>query len=99
MEKENVETALLKWEGDDMSQTPATGGKWFIRAGSCMNLAELLWWGADTMTCLELYKMYISLPVLAYKRKHSESQTQNATRRRNAKLLKYKETGRYGLGR
>ena len=30
--------------------------------------------------------------ILAYKRKHSESQSANATRKRNAKLLKYKET-------
>ena len=99
MEKENFETTLLKWEGDAESETPATGGKWFIRAGNFMNAAELLWWASDTLTALELYKMYISLPVLAYKRKHSESQSSSATKRRNAKQLKFQETGRYGLGR
>ena len=42
---------------------------------------------------------WISLPILANKRKHSESNTAGAQRRRNAKLLKYQETGRYGLNR
>ena len=43
--------------------------------------------------------MWISLPILAHKRKHSESNAPGAQRRRNAKLLKYQETGRYGLNR
>jgi len=62
-----------------------------------MNLSELLWWACDQMTCFEIYKMYTCLPFLAYKRKHSESQSQQAVKTRNAKLLKFHETGRYGL--
>ena len=41
--------------------------------------------------------MWISLPILAYRRKHSESQSEQATLVRNAKQLKYAETGRWGL--
>ena len=41
--------------------------------------------------------MWISLPILAHKRKHSESNAPKAQRRRNAKVLKQQETGRYGL--
>ena len=41
--------------------------------------------------------MWISLPILAHKRKHSESNAPGAQRRHNAKVLKQQETGWYGL--
>ena len=53
MKEEHYETTFLKWEGDTTKETPASGGKWFIRAGNMLNLAELLAWGKRH----ELYKM------------------------------------------
>ena len=49
------------------------------------------------MTMFHIYQMWISSPIFAHKRKHSESQSEQATMVRNAKMLKYAETGRYGL--
>ena len=96
MSIENFQTTLLWWKPHG-GNTPSTGGSWFIRTGNCLVLAELLWWTYDAMTCHQIYKMWISLPVLAYKRRHGQSQSENATRTRNAKMLQYSETGRWGL--
>ena len=100
MRIEDNETTLLMWEYDPTSggkQTPASGGKWYIRGGNMMMLAELAWWTCDHMTMYDIYRMWISLPILSYRRKHSESQSDKAVRVRNAKLLKHAETGRWGL--
>ena len=99
MEKEHYETSLLKWKPDAYmsGQSPATGGTWYIKQGNIIVLGELVSWAHDQMTMFHIYQMWISLPIFARRRKHSESQSENATKTRNAKKLKYQETGRYGL--
>ena len=100
MEVETNETTLLKWEYGPASggaQTPASGGTWYIRGGNLVMLAELVWWASEHMIMHDIYRMWISLPILSYRRKHSESQSDHAVRVRNAKLLKHAETGRWGL--
>ena len=99
MEDEGNETTLLKWtpdpdEGGD--QTPASGGRWYISEGNVLVLAELICWAHDHMSMYDLYRMWLALPIFAFKRKHSESQTEQATYVRHAKMLKKMETGRWG---
>ena len=107
MEVENNQTTLLRWETDPRAllhpvwrggdQTPASGGRWFINNGNMLMLAELTWWARCSLTLFDVYRMWLSLPVLAYTRKHSESQSEQAQFVRNAKMLKKQEHGRYGL--
>ena len=100
MEVEKDETRLLRWRRDpdcDGPQSPASGGKWFINDGNMMNLPELVWWGYKDLTFFELYRMWLSFPILATRRKHSESQSEAAQLVRNAKTLNAQETGFYGL--
>ena len=100
MQIENNETRLLRWRRDPSDggpQTPASGGKWFINDGNMMNLPELVWWGHKDLTFFELYRMWLGFPILATKRKHSESQSEAAQFVRNAKVLNAQETGFYGL--
>ena len=62
-----------------------------------MVLAELMWWAYGLLTMYDLYKMWISLPIFSFRRKHSESQSEQAVFTRNAKMLRKAETGYYGL--
>ena len=91
--EEQNQTTLMKW-----SDTPAPGG-WNIRTGNYITLAELFYYGGyvSNCTCLDLYRLYLSLPIFIHKRAHSTSNTAEATRRRNAKALHYQECGRWGL--
>ena len=91
--EEQNQTTLRKW-----SDTPAPGG-WNIRTGNYITLAELFYYGGyvSNCTCLDLYRLYLSLPIFIHKRAHSTSHTAEATRRRNAKTLHYQECGRWGL--
>ena len=53
MEIEEDETTLLTWECDPASggtQTPASGGTWYIRGGTTMMPGELVWLASDHMT-------------------------------------------------
>ena len=106
MNVEENHTTLLRWELDPWhaidpapggKQTPASGGRWSINQGNMMMLAELVWWAAERMTMYELYVMWKNLPIFAFKRRHSESQSEQAQYVRNAKELKYQEKGYYGL--
>ena len=106
MDVEENHTTLLKWELDPWrtmdpapggNQTPASGGRWSIKEGNIMMLAELVWWACDRMTMYELYNMWKVLPIFAFKRRHSESQSEQAQYVRNAKKLNHQETGRWGL--
>ena len=84
-------------QGADSNTSPASGGEWFIKNGNVLNLAEMCWWARGRLSVFEFYKMYICLPIYCHKKKHSESQSPAAVFRRNAKQLKYNETGYYGL--
>ena len=93
--KENYETSLLKW-----IETPASGGTNLqIRTGNLINLAELLHFGNKICTCYDMYCLYLSLPIFIDRKAHSMSQSPQAQQRRNAKILRYSETGYYGLPR
>ena len=77
---------------------PASGGyTWFIRQGNYITLAELFWHYQNTLTCFDLYRFYVSLPIWIHKRLHSMSHTESGTKRRNAEKLNYLEHGFSGL--
>ena len=92
-------TNLLRWEGTGDAQNPATGGggQWWINQGKVLSLPELLYWGHDKMTMYELYSMWIRYPIFATKKKHSESQSEQAVMVRNSKQLRFAEQGIWGL--
>ena len=79
------------------NQTPTSGGLWFINAGNMLCLAELVWWSRLDLSMYEVYRMWLGLPMLAHRRKHSESQSDQAQLVRNAKKLQHQEWGNYGL--
>ena len=62
-----------------------------------MMLAELVWWAKDRMAMYALYQMWISLPIIAHRKKHSESHSEQATVTRNAKSLQHAESGSWCL--
>jgi len=94
--KERHQTTLLLWD-EEPGTLPASGGNWFIRAGNCLVLAELFTWAHDNFSCHALYRLWLTLPILVQRRKHSQSQAPQAQKVRNARQLKYIETGRWGL--
>ena len=87
MEKENNQTSLVK---RDLGR--ALGGKWLIRDGNVITLAELFLFGMRVLSCYDLYRLYVGLPILIHKRHHSVSNAEDATKRRNAKMLRYQES-------
>ena len=90
---ENNENHLLR-------RTPATNGRpehWEIRRGNYITLGEFFRFGADWLSCFDLYRMYLTWPVFISKRNHSRSNTDQAQFIRNAKLLRNTETGFWGL--
>ena len=93
MEKEGGRTGLLKREKD-----PASGGwQWSIVKGSVITLAELFMFARKLMSCYDIFQQYLDFEVLFLRRHHSVSHSGNAQKRRNAKELKFREAGRYGL--
>ena len=99
-------TNLLRWEGTGDAQDPATGGgdpatggggQWLINQAKVCSLPELLYWAYDKMTLYELYEMWIRYPLFATKKKHSESQSEQAVMVRNSKQLRFIEEGKWGL--
>ena len=100
MRHEGNQTKLMRWERDPASggdQTPASGGSWFINSGNVIMLAELVWYAYDELTFYDIYRMWLSLPIFAFKRKHSENNSEKAQKVRNAKHLQHQETGYWGL--
>ena len=68
MEDEENRTTLLRWEYNPAAggtQTPTSGGKWFIRAGNIICLAELIWWSREDLTMFELYRLWLGLLIQA----------------------------------
>ena len=53
----------------------------------------------ERLTMFAIYKLWISLPLIAQRRKHSESHSEEANLTRNAKALQYQERGSYGLNK
>ena len=83
-----------------MKYCPASGGnpeKWFIKAGQYITLGELFVWGHDRCSCWDLYRLYISLPIVILPKFHSSSSSPHAMLRSNAKRCRHSECGRWGL--
>ena len=95
MEVEDNETAVLKWA------YPASGGegRWYIRCGHYVTLAEVFNLGKHFVSCYDLYLTYKSCKIWIHKRAHSVSNTPEAQIKRNAKMLRHQEEGIYGLRR
>ena len=51
----------------------AASGAWhfFIRTGQVVTLAQMLFHGAPTCTCYDIYKLYASCAIIAHRRGHS----------------------------
>ena len=94
-------TNLLKWESTGSAEYPATGGsgQWWINQSKVLSLPELLWWGHQSLTMYELYEMWLRYPIFATKKKHSESQAEQAVMTRNSKQLRHNEEGIWGLNK
>jgi hypothetical protein len=93
MQKEKNKTSLMK-----KNPNPASGGEsWYIRSGHMLTLAELFHFAMHRLTCFDLYQIYLSLPIFIHKRVHQVSHSEEGTVRRNAKALRYHQTGRWGL--
>ena len=93
MGKENSMNLLLR-------RTPGTNGVedyWEIKHGNLITLGELFRYGAKKVSCHDLYRTYLAMPLLITKRVHSKSNTAEATNRRNAKTLRHVEWGTWGL--
>ena len=101
MEQCDNETNLLKWESTGSAEYPATGGpgQWWINQSKVLSLPELLWWGNQKLTMYELYEMWLRYPIFATKKKHSESQAEQAVMTRNSKQLRHNEEGIWGLNK
>ena len=72
-------------------------GEWFIKAGNYITLAELFYICRRASACLNLYPIWISMPIFIYRREHSLSQSEDAQKTRNAEVLRHQETGWWGL--
>ena len=96
MALENNETAVLK-----RVYNRASGGRWrwYIRRGHYVTLSEVFNLGCHLVSCYDLYTTYRSLQIWIHRRVHSVSNTPEAQMRRNAKQLRYREDGVYGLRR
>ena len=87
------ETKILKWLVD-----PASGGHcWYMKCGNYITLAELFHQGIHLLSCYDLYRAYKSLPICTHKRFHSCSHSAEAQLKRNARLLRYNEEGKWTL--
>ena len=64
MDLENNQNQLLR-------RTPATNGRpehWEIRRGNYITLGEFFRFGADWLSCFDLYRMYLTFPVFISKK-------------------------------
>ena len=83
MEEEDYCTGLIKFGPASGGAATETGA--IIRAGNIVTLSELFHYGSKTLSCMDLYKMWLSLPVFAYRR-HRGIQGNGAQHRRNRGL-------------
>ena len=95
LEQEGGETTLLKREGGGSAS--GERGKWYIRGGNHINLAELFNYGCKLCSCHFLYTLYLRQPIFVARQWHSESKTPGAMLRRNAKSLRHHEAGKWAL--
>ena len=103
LSKEGNETTYLKFD-------PAPGGPWrehprdwlsrgtfWYKTGHVVTLAEMFRFGCRECTCFDIYRTFVHLQFYAFKKAHSQSQSESGVQRRQAKILHYEETSHYGL--
>ena len=95
LEQEGGETTLLKREGGGSAS--GERGKWYIRGGNHVNLAELFNYGCKLCSCHFLYTLYLRQPIFVATKKKTETNTRNALLRKNAHRLYRQETGKWPL--
>ena len=95
LEQEGYQTTLMMYG----PASGGSGGPWHILSGNYITLAEIMRFGCRTTSCYDLYRTYVSLPILIYKRYHILSNTDKAQLARNAKFLRHTEEGYFGLSR
>ena len=101
MHQEGYQTKILKWN------PPASSGArpniraedFSLRQGNFITLAELFDFGQHILSCYHLYIMYLNMEIYIQKKVHSQSASEEATLRDNAKRLCRQENGRYALPR
>ncbi len=92
MQEEGGETTILK-------RDPASASgerKWHIRAGQHVALAEMFSHGCRMCSCHFLYTLYLQQVIFIQKRKHSNSNSPEHEKLRNAKKLHLQEYGTQG---
>ena len=72
-------------------------GRWEIRQGNYITLAELFNFGQKHLTCFQLYQMLLTLPIFIHRREHPESTKPEAVMMKNAKNLHHAENGSWAL--
>ena len=90
---------IMDVEGDEtllMKKVKGTAG-YMIRQGNYITLAELFLFGAWRCSCWDLYRTYLSLKIFIRKKPHSQSTTEPARLRQNAKKKRHEDTGNWGL--
>ena len=70
-----------------------------LKKGNYITSVEMLHFGGPTCSCFDIYRLYVSLPTFICKRYHSVSNSGGATKRRNARSLRFQESGQRGLPR
>ena len=82
-----------------MMYDPASGGAWYSLEGNYITLADIVKFGFNVASCHDLYKAYVSLPILICKRVHNICHSAHATKTANAKNLRHAEDGLCSLRR
>ena len=96
LSKEGNETTYVKFVPAPGGTQPLAG-TFYVKKGHLVTLAEMFRFGSHFCTCFDIYRTYVHLPIFVYKRAHSSSRSELGIQRRTAKLLRYEETGKYGL--
>ena len=89
-----VPLLLLKRENGSAS---GERGKWYIRGGNHVNLAELFNHGCKLCSCHFLYTLYLRQPIFVAKKKKTETNTPLANLMNSAHRLHQQETGKWPL--
>ena len=90
---EGNETSFVKYAPAPGGSNRLEDGTFWIKGGFLVTLAEMLRFGMHACTCYDIYRTYVDLPVLYYRRAHSTSHSERGLQRRWAKRLHYEETG------
>ena len=71
--------------------------RWFTKTGRMITPTDVFRSGHKCLSCLGLYELWLSCPILIHRKGHSESNTPNAAKRHNAKRLRRELGGSWSL--